>query len=113
MDTPVRTATRPRRPDPHGLALAARPAAPAPPPAPAVEPPGLTELLAPLRAYDGPQPFGSREAAELLGVEPRTVTSWATARKLSGLKVANNIGWRFTIRDLVEFLTKRYYAARR
>ncbi|THJ69615.1 helix-turn-helix domain-containing protein [Candidatus Frankia alpina] len=109
----MRTATRPRRPDPHGLALATLPPAPAPQPASVVEPPGLTEILAPLRAYGGPQPFGSREAAELLDVEPRTVTSWATARKLSGLKLANNIGWRFTIRDLVEFLTKRYYAARR
>ncbi len=107
----MRTATRPRRPDPHNLALATRPTAPAT--APAVEPAGLTEVLAPLRSYAGPQPFGSLEAAKLLGVEPRTVTSWATARKLGGTLVARSIGWRFTIPDLEEFLTKRYYAPRR
>ncbi|KPM55807.1 hypothetical protein CcI49_23030 [Frankia sp. CcI49] len=74
-------------------------------------PPGLARILAPLDAYDGEEPFGAVTAARLLDVEPRTVTSWATARQLSGLLLSRSIGWRFTVVDLREFLTRRYYRA--
>lgn len=80
------------------------------PPAPAA-PPGLAEIFKRLDAYDGAQPFGARVAAGLLGVQARTVTGWATSRRLSGLLLARNRGWEFTVVDLKEFLAKRYHPA--
>lgn len=75
-------------------------------------PPGLARILAPLDEYEGEEPFDAVTAARLVGVEPRTVTAWATGRKLSGLLLSRSIGWRFTLEDLREFLTGRYYTAR-
>lgn len=80
--------------------------------------PGLAGLLDEIYGYDGPEPFGSAVAAGLLTaaglrVTPRTVTSWATRRQLSGLLVARSLGWQFTRDDLAAFVTRRYHAAMR
>jgi hypothetical protein len=73
----------------------------------------LDQMLARLDTYDGPEPFGSVTAAQLLRVQPRTVVSWATSRQLSGLLLARSIGWQFTKADLARFLESRYYTALR
>lgn len=76
-------------------------------------PPGLAVILRPVREYDGPEPFDARAAAKLLGVERRTVVSWATDGRLGGLKLDGPVGWRFALVDIEEFLIARYHTRTR
>ena len=76
-------------------------------------PPGLAELHQKIDDHEGPWPADRYVVADIFGVAPKTVTGWASAELLAGMKFAGTTGWRYTKTDLRDFATRHYHAARR